>query len=276
MPINGRLHYYCFPLSVLRLNLPGVDDVDDLEKSAPEDLLIANLCITISNLSLDDPLLPYEDLKLRMPNIDVDYLMGLPASEEAEKASYIHEIMDEFGPGFVHVSETKDIVMDSACNLIDFYDDVDVFMPMKDVRVSLSGCSGYEDGFTPNEGAFMYAKDLDLDPDPMVVDTQGPVLALPERSFARLQEFELMLDVMPRLLKSILAHLVSSSLHFTHFNPDELFMNKELVLLVKLSRTLVMSHMTNQLFRGCDLFPSSLRTRPPSACLLNLPGLRLP
>ena len=180
MPINGRLHYYCFPLSVLRLNLPGVDDVDDLEKSAPEDLLIANLCITISNLSLDDPLLPYEDLRLRIPNIDVDYLMGLPASEEAEKASYIHEIMDEFGPGFVHVSETKDIVMDSACDLIDFYDDDDVFMPMEDVRVSPSGCSGYEDGFTPNEGAFMYAKDLDLDPDPMVVDTQGPGLAFPE------------------------------------------------------------------------------------------------
>jgi hypothetical protein len=164
-------------LSALRLNLPGVGDVDDLKKCAPEDLLIANLCITISNLSLDDPLLPYEDLKLRMPNIDVDCLMGLPASEEAEKASYIDEIMDEFGPGFVHVSEIKDIVMDSACDLIDFYDDVDVFMPMEDVKVSPSCCSGYEDGFAFNEGAFMYAKDLDLDPDPMVVDT---VLATPE------------------------------------------------------------------------------------------------
>ena len=167
-------------MSALRLNLLGVGDVDDLKKSAPEDLLIANLCITISNLSLDDPLLPYEDLKLRMPNIDVDYLMGLPASEEAEKASYIDEIMDEFGPGFIHVSETKDIVMDSACDLIDFSDDVDVFMPMEDVKVSPSCCSGYEDVFTPSEGTFMYAQDLDLDPDPMVVDTQGPVLASPE------------------------------------------------------------------------------------------------
>ena len=93
--------------------------------------------------------------------------MGLPVSEGAEKASYIDNVIVEFGPGFIHVSETQDIVMDSACDLIDFYDDVDVFMPMANVEVSPSCCSNYVDGFPSNEGAFMLAKDLDLDPDPI-------------------------------------------------------------------------------------------------------------
>jgi hypothetical protein len=79
VPFNGRLRYYCFSLSALILNLPVIGDVDDLKKCVPEELLIANLCITISNLSLDDPLLLYEDLKLRTPSIDIDYPMGLPA-----------------------------------------------------------------------------------------------------------------------------------------------------------------------------------------------------
>ena len=104
----------------------------------------------------------------------------LTTSEEAEKASYIDGILDEFGPGFIYVSESKDIVMDSACDLINFYDEVDVFLPMEDFKVSSSCCSNYEDEFTLNESAFMYAKDFDLDLDPMVVDTQGPVLASPE------------------------------------------------------------------------------------------------
>ena len=32
VPLNGRLRCYCFSLSALRLNLPAVDDVDDLKK----------------------------------------------------------------------------------------------------------------------------------------------------------------------------------------------------------------------------------------------------
>ena len=85
VPFNGTFRCYYFPLSALRLNPPTVGDVDDLKKCAPEDLLIANLCIAISDLSLDDPLLLYEDLKLLIPSIDVDFFMLLPASEEAEK-----------------------------------------------------------------------------------------------------------------------------------------------------------------------------------------------
>jgi len=69
--------------------------------------------------------------------------------------------MDEFCPGFVHISETQDIVIDSACDLINFYDDVDVIMPMEDVKISPS-CSNYEDGFTLNESAFMYTEGLIL------------------------------------------------------------------------------------------------------------------
>jgi hypothetical protein len=83
-------------------------------------------------------------------------------------------------PNLFMVSETQDIVMDSACNLINFYNDVDDIMPMGDIKISPSCCSNYEDGFTLNEGALMYRKGLDLDPDPMVVDTQGPVLTSPE------------------------------------------------------------------------------------------------
>ena len=45
------------------------------------------------------------------------------------------------------------------------------------------------------------------------------------------------------------------SFHFVLFNP---FMHKELVLLVRLSRTLAMSPMRNQSFWSCDIFPSSL------------------
>jgi len=206
-----------FPLSALKLNLLAVGDVDDLKTCAPEDLLIVNLCITISNLSLDDPLLPYEDLKLRIPSIDVDYFMGLPASE-AEKAFYIDKIMDEFGPGFVRVSETHDIVMDSACNLINFYDDVDAIMPMEDVKISPS-CSNCEDGFTLNESALCtrrvsistlvpwwpIPKDLSWLP-PSFCSLFGTQtlksllswllrLDLPERSFARQQELRLVADV---------------------------------------------------------------------------------
>ena len=68
--------------------------------------------------------------------------------------------------------------MDSAGDLIDFYTDVDVIMPMEDVKIFPSCYSNCEDGFTLNEGAFMYGKGLDLDPDPIVVDTQGPFLEL--------------------------------------------------------------------------------------------------
>ena len=75
LSFNGRLHYYCFPLSTLRRNLPAVGNVDGLKKCALEDLLTVNLCITMSTLSLDNPLLRFEDLNLRTPNIDVDYLM---------------------------------------------------------------------------------------------------------------------------------------------------------------------------------------------------------
>jgi len=137
-----------------------------MKKCTPEDLWITSLCVTLSNLSLDDLLLPYEDLKLHTPNIDVDYLMGLPASEEAEKASYIREVMGEFGSGFVHASETEDIIMDSACDLINFNDEV--FMPMEDVRVSPSCCGDYEDGL-PAAGASKLTNYVDLGP--MVVDT---------------------------------------------------------------------------------------------------------
>jgi len=143
-----------FPLSALRLNLPAVGGTKNCPR---EDLLIASLCITLSNLSLDDPLLPYADLKLRTSNIDVDYLMGLPASEEAEKASSIREVM-------VDVSETEDIIMDSVCDLIDFSGEV--LMPMEDIK----GCCGnYEDRLPPTTGAFMFMNDVDLGP--MVVDT---------------------------------------------------------------------------------------------------------
>ena len=62
--------------------------------------------------------------------------------------------------------------MDSAGDLIDFYNDVEVIMPTEDVKISPSCYSNYEDGFTLNEGAFMYGRVLD--PDPMVVNTQGP------------------------------------------------------------------------------------------------------
>ena len=259
-------------LCLLRLNLPAIGDVDDLKKCAPEDLSIRNLCITISNLSLDNPLLPYEDLKLSMSYIDVDYLMGLPASEEVEKASYIDDIMAEFGPGFVHFSETQDIVMDSACDLINFYDDVDVFMPMDDVKVSPSCRSNYADGFLSSQGAFMFSKDLDLDPDPMVVDTQGSVLASPEflRSLQNLN-LEVPVELAPRVRptrkvirkatraraggrRDVKAPGINSrssretSFHFALFNLNEPLMNKESVLLVKLLRTFPMSYTINRSF----------------------------
>ena len=60
--------------------------------------------------------------------------------------------------------------MDSACDLIDFCDDVDVVMPMEDIKVSPTCCSKYKDGLSLNN----------LDPDAMVVDTQGPILTSPE------------------------------------------------------------------------------------------------
>jgi len=167
MPFNGGFHYYFLPLFSLRLNSIAVADVNDMEKCSREDFWIASLCTPISNLSLDDLLLPYEDLKLHTSKIDVDYFMGLPASEEAESASYIREVMDEFGPGFVHVSETEDIIMDSACDLIDFNDEV--LMPMEDVKVSPSCCGDYEEGLPQTTGAFTFANDVDLGP--MAVDT---------------------------------------------------------------------------------------------------------
>ena len=44
LSFNGRLHYYFFPLSTLRRNLPAVGNVDGLKKCALEDLFTANLC----------------------------------------------------------------------------------------------------------------------------------------------------------------------------------------------------------------------------------------
>jgi len=98
-------------------------------------------------------------------------------------------------------------------------------------------------------------------------------LNLQEGSFTRPQELGLVVDVTSRLLESILDHLVSASFHFALFNADAPSMNKESVLLVKLSRTFAMSHMINRSFRGYDLFPSSSRTHP---CLLLLLRSRLP
>jgi len=167
MPFNGGFHYYSLPLFALRLNSFSVADVNVMKKCSQEDLWIASLCTTLSNLSLDDPLLPYEDLKLHTSNIDVDYSMGLPASEDTEEASYIRDVMDEFGPGLDHVSETEDVIMDSACDLIDFNDEV--FMPMEDIKVYPSCCGDYEDGLPPTTGAFKLTNDIDLGP--MVVDT---------------------------------------------------------------------------------------------------------
>ncbi|KIM37944.1 hypothetical protein M413DRAFT_30592 [Hebeloma cylindrosporum] len=145
--------------------------VNDVKTHVLEASLVANLRSNVSHLTLDDPLLPDEDLKLFMPNVDTDHVMGVPSPEEAEKASYIDEIMAEFGPGFVHVSETKDIMMDLVCDLLDFSDEA--FIPMEDIKASPFG----ENGLFSDGGAFMFTTDFDLAPDPMVVDT---VLASPE------------------------------------------------------------------------------------------------
>ena len=132
----------------------------------------------MSNLSPDDPLLPYEDLKISPPNIDVDHLMRSPASERPKKPHTSTKlrmglVLDSFIFPKPRTSSWTRL-------LIDFYDDVDVFMTMEDAKVSPTCCRNFEDESSLNEGAFMLAKDLGLDPDPTVVDTQGPVLASPE------------------------------------------------------------------------------------------------
>jgi len=169
-----------FSLSAAKLNLLPIGNVDQ-KKYAPQDLLISNLCAAITNLSLNDPLLPYEDLKLSTPNIDVDYLMDLPASETAEVTSIIDEIMDDFCTGFIHLSKTVDIVMESACDLIDF--DGDVSIPMDGIEVSIETAprqTNYEDAFSPNEGDAM---SVDIDADPMMIDSPGSVSASRRASF---------------------------------------------------------------------------------------------
>ena len=175
---------HSFSLLAVKLILPAIGDVD-LKRYAPEDLLVVSLCSAIANLSLDDPLLPYDDLKLSLPNIDVDHLMDLPASEEAEVASFIDEVMDDFCAGFVHLSTTEDIVMDSACDLIDF--DGDVSMPMEGIEVPIEPTLPHqcndEDTFSPSEEDFMSAKKLDINPDPMAVDSPGSVSASWKASF---------------------------------------------------------------------------------------------